>query len=561
MGNLVKMCGCDNDDESKYIKTDYDPLGGLNLQNKSTTRLSDGVVDRSLIEKEVPSNIIDIKIGKKDLIKKREENPYDHYRRIAEIGNGSFGVVYKVASKSAGIERAMKVISKEYISKELNANQVANEISILRVLDHPNILKIFEFFEDEDNFYLVTEYCDQGDLGKKIGDKLLPEFVVKYFMRQVFESIAYLHSKNIIHGDIKRENILLYSKNEVPSDIKSSLLVLAEDQDVQNELISIKKTYSTKAKDIFQKLCQYEAKLADFGCAKMFHNKKIQGIIGTTYYCSPEVLRNEYREECDEWSCGVLMYLLLTGMNPFDGETEEAVIKSILNDPVNLKVPAMKNVSMACKNLIFSLLKKDPTERIRAVDALNHDFFKEMTIIEEMKEERDDSELFLNLRSSMRNKSKFKDTVIAYISLNFVKKEEEEKIKEVFKKLSDDHSTYKIDEEQFLKYIKENTTISEDEAKEMFIAIDSDQNGTIEYQELINALSDKKKLLTKNNLQEAFDFFDTDKSGTISWGEINQVISGGKNSSDTLMNEFLTEIGKKENEEITFEEFCNIVSV
>ena len=190
-------------------------MGGLNLPNKSMTRLSDGVVDKSLLEKEVPANIIDIKIGKKDLIKKREENPYDHYRRIAEIGNGSFGVVYKVASKSAGIERAMKVISKEYISKELNANQVANEISILRVLDHPNILKIFEFFEDEDNFYIVTEYCDQGDLGKKIGDQILPEFVVKYFMRQVFESIAYLHSKNIIHGDIKRENILLYSKKDV----------------------------------------------------------------------------------------------------------------------------------------------------------------------------------------------------------------------------------------------------------------------------------------------------------------------------------------------------------
>ena len=560
MGNLVKMCGCDNDDESKYIKTDYDPLGGLNLPNKSMTRLSDGVVDKSLLEKEVPANIIDIKIGKKDLIKKREENPYDHYRRIAEIGNGSFGVVYKVASKSAGIERAMKVISKEYISKELNANQVANEISILRVLDHPNILKIFEFFEDEDNFYIVTEYCDQGDLGKKIGDQILPEFVVKYFMRQVFESIAYLHSKNIIHGDIKRENILLYSKKEEPNDIKASLLVLAEDKDVQNELISIKKTYSTKAKDVFQKLCQYEAKLADFGCAKMFHNKKIQGIIGTTYYCSPEVLRNEYREECDEWSCGVLMYLLLTGMNPFDGATEEEVIKSILYDPVNLKIPAMKNVSMACKNLIFSLLKKDPTERIRAVDALNHDFFKEMSIIEEMKEDRDDSELFLNFRNTMKNKSKFKDTVIAYISLNFVKKEEEEKIKEVFKKLSNDHTTYKIDKEQFLKYIKENTTINEDEADQMFIAIDSDQNGTIEYQELINALSDKKKLLTKSNLQEAFDFFDTDKSGTISWGEINQVISGGKDSSDTLMNEFLTEIGKKENEEITFEEFCHIVT-
>ena len=78
-------------------------------------------------------------------------------------------------------------------------------------------------------------------------------------------------------------------------------------------------------------------------------------------------------------------------------------------------------------------------------------------------------------------------------------------------------------------------------------------------QELINALSDKTKLLNESNLKEAFDFFDKDKSGTISWGEINEIISGGKSQSKKLMNEFLKQIGKKANEEISFKEFCKIV--
>ena len=564
MGNLLSICPCNSEDNSKYVKNEYDPIGGLNLgKPQYQEQISRGSADQLLdTHSSLPSNIIDIKIGKKDLIKKRFESPYEHYEVIKQLGKGSFGVVYMVKNKASQIPRALKELSKALISNGVNSEEIANEINILRMLDHPNIIRIFEFFEDADNFYVVTELCDQGDLSQKIGDGTVPEFIVKYLMKQIFETIAYLHSKNVVHGDIKKENILLYSKKDkTNSDFLESIELVNSDREIKDELMNIRKTYSKKTQKLLKQLSDYEIKLADFGCAKMFHKSRLKGIVGTTYYCSPEVLREDYREECDEWACGVLMYLLLTGVNPFDGEDEEEIEHNIKTQPVNLKIPQLRGVSFDCKNLISQLLKKDPTERITAADALKHDFFKDMSKVEEFLEQKADMELFGTLRDSMKlKKSKFKDTVIAYISLNFVQKDEEEKIKEIFRKLSDDHSTYKIDEEQFVKCILEsNTGIKEEEARQMFLDIDIDQNGTIEYQELISALSDKKKLLNESNLREAFDFFDKDKSKSISWGEINAIITGGQNINKTLMNEFLEQIGKKENEEITFEEFCKIV--
>ena len=134
-------------------------------------------------------------------------------------------------------------------------------------------------------------------------------------------------------------------------------------------------------------------------------------------------------------------------------------------------------------------------------------------------------------------------------------------IKEVFKEFSNDSEKMQINKETFVKKMKEIfEEMNEDEAIRMFEVIDSDKNGTLEYQELIRALSDKEKLLCEKNLKEAFDFFDVDHSNAISWGEINEVISGGKKDANKqLMNEFLNEIGVKEDQEITFEEFCKIV--
>ena len=286
----------------------------------------------------------------------------------------------------------------------------------------------------------------------------------------------------------------------------------------------------------------------------------MSGIIGTTYYCSPEVIDDLYREECDEWACGILMYILITGYPPFDGDSEEEIFDKIKNEKVNLNVNEFKKISKNCKNLINLLLQKDPEQRIKAKDALKHPFFLEDLNVNDLLIGNSDMTLLTSLKNSSLSKSKFQDAVIAYIALNFTDKNEENKIKEIFRKMSTDKSNFLIDINTFVNCLMESDVgINEDEAKNIFQNIDNDKNGFIEYQELVRALTDKKKLLSDINLKEAFEFFDIDNSKTITWDEIARVVFQGKEVPEDLMKSFLNEIGKTENEPITYNEFCEMI--
>ena len=138
--------------------------------------------------------------------------------------------------------------------------------------------------------------------------------------------------------------------------------------------------------------------------------------------------------------------------------------------------------------------------------------------------------------------------VLAQIALNFIDKEEETKIKRIFRSINKDHTNYQISKEEFKHFFEEyyqSANIPDDTLDELFEIIDTDKSGCIEYQELLRALSDKSKLFRKDNLKAAFDFFDRNKNGEISWDEINTVIFRGRTVNDSLMNEYLGQIGKK----------------
>ena len=124
----------------------------------------------------------------------------------------------------------------------------------------------------------------------------------------------------------------------------------------------------------------YEVKLIDFGCSKYLVKKKdnkLSGIVGTSIYCSPEVIDNLYDEKSDEWSCGVLMYIMLCGEPPFQGENEEEIFASIKNGKYSFNKDQFSNVSENCKDLIRRLLNPNKSKRIKASEALKHKFFKD----------------------------------------------------------------------------------------------------------------------------------------------------------------------------------------
>ena len=151
-------------------------------------------------------------ISTKTVIRKQNGNPFDYYKITKKLGHGSFGKVYKVVHKQTGNIRAMKVIPKNNLRYGFTDHDINLEINILKNLEHPHIIKLFEFYIDDDNYYLINEYCTEGNLCEKLQEiKVFPEFIVKILMAQIFNALIYLNEKGIIHTDIKLENIMVDS--------------------------------------------------------------------------------------------------------------------------------------------------------------------------------------------------------------------------------------------------------------------------------------------------------------------------------------------------------------
>ena len=518
----------------------------------------------------VPKNVTDIKVDTQNFITKSEKKVFDIYEKISKLGNGAFGTVYKVKRKNSGfnpIIRALKEISKEKMMRSEEGDvEIKNEIEILKKIDHPNIMKIFEFFEDDENIYLVNEFCGGGDVAN-LHDKygIFPEFLLKYIMSQVFLAISFLHSNKVVHGDIKRENIaFVYNGNyKTKEEFEKFYSKIFKDKDIQSELneASGMNNLSEEAQNIIKELCNYEIKILDFGSAKMKKRDKIKqkltGIVGTAYYCSPEVIKEKYDFECDEWACGIMMYILLTGIPPFYGEEEEIIFKNILSQEINLNIPQFNSISKNCKDLIKSLCNKNPEKRIKSEEALNHPFFKDgvnfLNILKGVYVEntKELKKMFRNKNPNFLGKkyvnSKFKDMVIAYIGLNFPDKIEAQKAKKIFLEISGGNKHFLITKETFvLRFKKVFKNLNQKEIEDFFDSIDQNSTGNIEYEELIRALSDKKKLLSEKNLGEAFKFFDRDGSRFITWNEIAEIIHPEGKIPDNIMKEFLEEIKQKD---------------
>jgi calcium-dependent protein kinase len=163
--------------------------------------------------------------------------------------------------------------------------EIRNEIDILRRLDHPNIIRLYETFEESNNIYLVLELCSGGDLYERTYTEADTILVIQQLLR----AVSYLHEKNIIHRDLKFENILFENKS-------------------RNAGI----------------------KLIDFGLSKMFkEGETMDEAIGTIYSMAPEVLAGSYTESADIWSVGVLAFMLLCGELPFDGGNDDEILAKI----------------------------------------------------------------------------------------------------------------------------------------------------------------------------------------------------------------------------------------
>jgi len=265
------------------------------------------------------------------LVKKRPSRLGDHYSVSEKLGWGSFSVVRKASCNTTGLNRAVKVMTKD-------VNDVPNfrtEIELLTALDHRNIIQLFDTFEDARKYYIVMELCSGGELFDRIVEVgSLTESQVAVLMRQIACTILYLHGEGIVHRDLKPDNFVFASKGPLEST---------------------------------------PLKLIDFGLSRRFAvGEVLTTAVGTVLYVAPEVFGQAYGPACDLWSFGVIMYNTLCGYPPFDGGTAKQVVKGIRKGTFACDGPLWAAVSEEGKDLVSKLLTKDPVLRLTAPQALRH---------------------------------------------------------------------------------------------------------------------------------------------------------------------------------------------
>lgn len=468
------------------------------------------------------SVVNNIKINATSLINRKECSPAENYDIDKMLGEGSYGEVYRVRHKTLNIIRAMKKIMRKQRGIE-NEIEVLNEINLLKSIDHPNIVKLVEFYITKNSYFIITELCGGGELFDKIlENEKFDEDHSAYLMFQILSAVFNCHNKNIVHRDLKPENILV-------------------DREEENGYLTIK--------------------IIDFGTAKIFEKDKAeQKVIGSAYYIAPEVLDKNYNEKCDLWSCGVILFILLTGKPPFGG-SEDEIIKKIrkgIYDENELK----KN-SSEVKNLIKRLLEMDPNKRLSADEAIKHEWFEKTKTREKiinMSQEKIFE--FVRKLTLFKYQSKFQETALAFLVHNSLHLDEVKDIYKVFNAI-DLNCDGKINEYEMTEALKKlySGKKSEEEIKSqiklIFKNIDNDGNGSIEYEEFVRAVIGKDKLLSDAFVKHTFNFFDKDGSGEITLEEMKGIF--GNDIDITTIKKMVQEIDSDGNQEINYEEFKNML--
>ena len=428
------------------------------------------------------------------------------------IGHGGFGVVRRGARiDNPLIQVAIKSINKFKFKNKLE--ELKNEVDILSKTDHPNVVKLYEYFDEEYFFHIVTEFCSGGELLDHLTESgKLTELEVMRYMKDMMTAVNHIHKLGICHRDLKPQNFVF-------------------ENDRANASL----------------------KLIDFGLAHRFQPKQenrlnMTDFAGTTYYMAPEVIKGAYNVKCDIWSLGVIMDLMLTGSHPFNGTYIDEIHNHILTQEYRQTSPNYAHISELGRDLLKKLLRKDPNQRLSAEQALSHPWMNQII------EEPADLDVIRDLQM-FKPPSQMWSAAMG-ILVKYLTADELRTLRATFNEIDTQGTGFLSLGDIQMALKKSGIMLPKRELMEIFRRLDFAGDGNIHYSEFLAATVSSRIQVDELMMWTLFNFFDIDKTGEITLENLKVVFHNmGLVYSDRKIMSIITEVDLNKSGGISFEEF------
>ncbi|CAE8686186.1 unnamed protein product, partial [Polarella glacialis] len=435
----------------------------------------------------------------------------DFYDIEVEIGAGGSAKVYKCIEKQTHVARAVKVMVKKSTP---DFARLVQEVAVMKTLDHPNIVKLFETFEDDQHIFLVMELCTGGDVQEKLVEQgVLTEAQTSIVIRAVLGVLAYLHANHYVHRDIKPENVM-YKDNRADAYVQ-------------------------------------HLRVVDFGYSCMHQvGHPLMTKVGSPYYVAPEVLAGSYDCRCDIWSCGVLAYMALVGYPPFAGLSDAETLRMVKKGEYFFHKSTWSPMSKLSKNFIRKLMQVDPDKRYTIDEALAHPWLRASGWArpELLRDATVDRLVSFCKYHRLRRSAML---AVAY----HLEADEITVLRDLFRGM-DLNSDGVLTSKEFQDCVVA-CGISPELVKEMMISVDADGSGTIDYSEFIAAtLESHMYVQNYPALLRAFRSFDQDGSGGLTVDEVAETLEC---DCDSEMERIFEEVDTNKDGVMDFGEFYTML--
>ncbi|CAD8202476.1 unnamed protein product [Paramecium octaurelia] len=423
-----------------------------------------------------------------------------------------YGIYQWCYSKKTDSRKLVKTIKKTEDPKSDEPVLILKNIHMMQYLDHPNIAKMVEYFNESLYYYIVYEDYEGGNLlSRMITRGENPEQMAAIIIEQVLSTLFYLHSKNIIYRFLNHNALLCDDKLNVT--------------------------------------------FVEFGAAKKI-SQYIQLPVGDQHYQSPEMLNGNYSFKSDIWSVGVLLHFLLSGAMPFDGVMASSIKNSIMRGIVKLEDTFDWDKIPDAKEFVRKLLNFSQNQRPTAADALKDRWIEKAKL----------KKLALKINPALTNLRKFQkcevlvEAIIMQIVQMTLTQEQKGEILQIFQEF-DSNRDGKISTQELIEGYKKyqtSTKLEDQDIEKLVKKIDSNGNGYLDYTEFLLACQDKKKLLTVEKLKLVFAQLDVDKDNALSMMEMRRIF-GGNRISDKNWHNILSKTNLQQKSVLTEQEFLEFI--